>query len=593
MPATPLLDTDVPTTEAVVRVLREAGVDTVFGLSGGDTGRIFSRLAHHVDGVRTVLVRNESHATSAAEAYARVSGRLGVAMAQGSWLVGQGLVGILEAQASGTPMLLLGDLTDGRPYSQHAPYQAGTADYGTWDAPAAFRSVTKRVFVATTPAEAVQSVQLGIKHALAGQPGPVAVLFSSASLAGTVGPGSLPRLYATQAYLTRQPAPAPDVSELAQALATASAPVLLAGGGVRLARAEAVLREVAEATGAAVVTSPAGKGTFPEDHPGSGGVFGTFGSPVANDALGRADLVLVLGSKLGPSDTAAESPGLIDPARQRIVHVDIEPLNAAWTMPTADVIVADVAATLGALADELAAHPVDTGIVTARQNALAALRAEASTPGAEDAAAANGGSPVHPRRVIAELRAALPDDAVVCADAGENRLLMSRYFESRSGGTYLQPAGAGGMGYSIPAAIGAKVFAPERTVLAVCGDGGFSMSLPALLTATEENAPIVVVVFDNGTLGWVRHSQRMRGEQEFNSNLRRFDYAGIAAAAGFAAFRAGKPDELPGALADAVAAADRAEAPAIVVVDVSTEQTFVDLRTPLMAAAAPAPAARS
>lgn len=590
MPATPLLDTDVPTTEAVVRVLREAGVDTVFGLSGGDTGRIFSRLAHHVDGVRTVLVRNESHATSAAEAYARASGRLGVAMAQGSWLVGQGMVGILEAQASGTPMLLLGDLTDGRPYSQHAPYQAGTADYGTWDAPAAFRSVTKRVFVATTPAEAVQSVQLGIKHALAGQPGPVAVLFSSASLAGTVGPDSLPRLYSTRDYLTRQPAAAPDVTELARALTAATAPVLLAGGGVRLARAETVLREVAAATGAAVVTSPAGKGTFPEDHPAAGGVFGNFGSPVANDALGRADLVVVLGSKLGPSDTAAESTGLIDPARQRIVHVDIEPLNAAWTMPTADVIVADVAATLGALADELDAHPVDAGTVASRQNALASLRAEASAAGT--GAAASDVSPVHPQRAIAELRAALPDDAVICADAGENRLLMSRYFESRSGGTYLQPAGAGGMGYSIPAAIGAKVYAPERTVVAVCGDGGFSMSLPALLTATEENVPIVVVVFDNGTLGWVRHSQRMRGELEFNSNLRRFDYAAIAAGAGFAAFRAGKPDELAPAFADAVAAATSARTPAIVVVDVSTEQTFVDLRTPLMAAAAPAPAAR-
>jgi acetolactate synthase-1/2/3 large subunit len=574
MSAEPLTDTEIHVTEAIVRVLEQAGIDTVFGMSGGNTGRIFSTLAHHTDTVRTVLVRNEAHATSAAEAYTRFSGKPAVAMAQGSWLLGQGIVGTLEALLTGTPMILLGDLSDGAPYSQHAPYQSGTGEHGSWDARTAFSGITKMVFEPHDPVQAVQHLQLAIKHALAGHPGPVAVLFHSAALVGTVGPDSVPKLYSTGGYLAAARAPRPEMSGVAEALRTAAAPVLLAGGGVRAARAEAALLAASEALGAAVVTTATGKGVFPEDHPHAAGVFGNFGSPTANDLLGAADVVLVLGSKLGPSDTASEHPGLLDPARQRIIQVDVETLNAAWTMPT-DAVVADARAALESLLAELAQHPVAQEVLDGRWDALSGLRERRRADSAHADAQA---TPLHPQRAIAGLRAALPDDVVICADAGENRLLMCRYFESRAGGGYIQPAGAGGMGYAIPAALGVKTHEPDRTVVAVCGDGGFSMALPALLSAVEEQLDIVVVVFNNGVLGWVKHSQRSRGELEFKSSLLGFDYAAIGRAAGLTAFRVTEPDELVPAVTEAV----KTPGPALVVVDVSTEQTFVDLRTPLL-----------
>jgi acetolactate synthase-1/2/3 large subunit len=574
MPAKPLLDSDVPVVEAIIRALEDAGVDTVFGMSGGNTGRIFSQLAFHTDTIRCVLVRNEAHATSAAEAYARATGKVAVAMGQGSWLLGQGIVGTLEALFGATPMLLLGDLSDGAPYSLHAPYQSATGEYGSWDARTAFSGITKAVFEPHDPVSAVQSVQLALKHARAGQPGPVAVLFHSAALTGKVGPGSVPRLYATSGYLPAVTQAKPDVSALTDALRGAEAPVLVAGGGVRTAGARTELLRVAEATGAIVVTTSAGKGVFPEEHPLSAGVFGNFGAPGANEALAAADTVLVLGSKLGPSDTANEAPGLIDPARQRIIQVDIEPRNAAWTMPTSEVVIADARAVLTAVLDELGSAPVDGGTVAGRLARNEGYRA-ANLAGS---VAASESVPLHPQRVIAELRAALPDDAVICADAGENRLLMCRYFESRQGGEYLQPAGAGGMGYAIPAALGVKSQAPGRTVVAVCGDGGLSMSLQALMSAVEEDLQVVVVVFSNGILGWVRHSQVSRGEELFKSSLERFDYAAIGAAIGLAASHVTSPAELAPAIADAV----KAGKPAMVVVDVSTEQSFTDLRTPLL-----------
>jgi acetolactate synthase-1/2/3 large subunit len=574
MPASPLVDTEVHVTEAIIRALEDAGVDTVFGLSGGNTGRIFSALAHHTDTIRTVLVRNEAYATSAAEAYTRASGRIAVAMAQGSWLLGQGVVGTLEALFGATPMLLLGDLSDGAPFSLHAPYQSATGEYGSWDARTAFTGITKRVFEPHDPVSAVQSVQLGIKHALAGQPGPVAVLFHSAALTGTVGPDSVPRLYASSGYLAASVSSTPDVSGVADELRTAERPVLLAGGGVRGGRAQQALLRVAELSGATVVTTSAGKGVFPEEHANATGVFGNFGVPAANDALAAADVVVVLGSKLGPSDTASESVRLIDPARQRLIQVDVEPVNAAWTMPTDHVVVADVRDVLEALAVQLTDVPVPGDRLAARQDHRAALRADVPA----DERANSDAAPMHPQRVIAELRNALPDDVVICADAGENRLLMCRYFESRQGGEYLQPAGAGGMGYAIPAALGVQVHDPDRTVVAVCGDGGLGMSLAALLTAVEEDLRIVVVVFNNGVLGWVKHSQRMRGEVEYKSSLRQFDYSAIGAAAGMHASHVTTAAEFAPAISEAI----KADRPALVVVDVSTEQTFVDLRTPLM-----------
>jgi acetolactate synthase-1/2/3 large subunit len=574
MPAKPLLDSQVPVAEAIIRALEDAGVDTVFGMSGGNTGRIFSQLAFHTDTIRTVLVRNEAHATSAAEAYSRATGKIAVAMGQGSWLLGQGVVGTLEALLGATPMLLLGDLSDGAPYSVHGPYQSATGEYGSWDGRLAFSGITKRVFEPHDPVSAVQSVQLAIKHAFAGQPGPVAVLFHSAALTGQVGPGSLPRLYASSGYLPRVTESKPDVTALAEALRGAEFPVLLAGGGVRTARAKQELQRVAEAAGAVVVTTSAGKGVFPEDHALSAGVFGNFGMPGANEALAAADTVIVLGSKLGPTDTANEAPGLIDPARQRIIQVDVDPRNAAWTMPTSEVIIADARTVLTALAEELAAAPVDPEVADGRQTRIAGYQAT----NAAGSLATSESVPLHPQRVIAELRAALPDDAVICADAGENRLLMCRYFETRQGGEYLQPAGAGGMGYAIPAALGVKSQLPGRTVVAVCGDGGLSMSLQALMSAVEEDLSVVVVVFANGILGWVRHSQVARGEELFKSSLDRFDYTAIGAAIGLAASHVTTPAELAPAIADAV----KAGRPAMVVVDVSTEQSFMDLRTPLL-----------
>src|SRR5882757_8592996 len=338
-----MLTEEMPARVLVARVLAEAGIEFVFGISGGHTGRIISGLSQHQNQIRTVLVREESLAGVMAEVYGRLTRKPGVMIGQGPWVLGNGLIGTLEAYLSSSPMLLLTDFSDATGFHLHAPYQQATGDYGSWDARRAFSGVTKHVMQAHEPVAAVQATQLAIKHAMAGQPGPVAVLFAQDSLAGNVEPDSRPVLYSTRHYLPPPPprADTARVEAAAEVLLAAKKPVVIAGNGVRIAQGYDALHALAEAAGLPVCTTAAGKGTFAETHPLALGVFGTFGTPAANACLAEADLVLAIGSKLGPSDTAWENKDLLDPTRQTFIQIDVEPKNASWNFPAEHVLIGD------------------------------------------------------------------------------------------------------------------------------------------------------------------------------------------------------------------------------------------------------------
>src|ERR1700761_6401909 len=228
-----------PAAELVGRVLHEAGIEYVFGISGGHTGSIVSGLRKYQNSVKMMMVREESLAGVMAEVYGRLTRRPGVLIGQGPWVLGNGLIGTMEAYLSSSPMLLLTDFSDATGFHLHAPYQQATGDYGSWDARRAFSGVTKQVMQALTPVAAVQATQLAIKHAMAGQPGPVAVLFAMDSLAGSVAPDSQPALYPTQYYLPPQPSKVENavVTASVEALLSAANPVIIAGNGVRIAQA--------------------------------------------------------------------------------------------------------------------------------------------------------------------------------------------------------------------------------------------------------------------------------------------------------------------------------------------------------------------
>ncbi len=540
-----LLSGPVSVPEAIVRVLEESGIDTVFGMPGGRTLAIYDALHDHRDTIRTVLVRQESLAGVMAEVYGRVTRRPGVAMGQGAFMLSNAALGTLEALLAGSPMLILSDLSDGLLYSHHAPYQSGSGEHGNWDAKQSFQGFTKETMVPLEGVQAVQATQLAVKHALTGQPGPVALLYATKALRSTVGPESAPILYPTHHYLP----PAmlgPDqraVEEAAYAVRKAERPVIIAGNGVRAGQAYDELLHLAELLRAPVATTASGKSVFREDHPLALGMFGTFGLDSANAVIADADLVIAVGTKLGPSDTINETPDLLDPVRQTFVQLDIEPLNAAWTFPVDHVVVGDAASSLAQLAECIGA---------ARAGANGAARVEEARRrlgGFETEDSRSDAVPMRPQRIIAELQRALPEDGLVTADAGENRIFLAHHFQARTPGSFLQPAAIGGMGYAVPAALAMKLLHPDRPVVAVCGDGGFAMSMNGLMTAREQDLPIVVLVMNNSALGWVVHGQ---GERLIASEFADFDHAAIARAMGCDGIRVQTPDELAGALRAAV-----------------------------------------
>jgi acetolactate synthase-1/2/3 large subunit len=571
-----MLTEEMPARVLVARVLAEAGIEYVFGISGGHTGRIVSGLSQVQNQVRMVTVREESLAGVMAEVYGRLTRRPGVMLGQGPWVLGNGLIGTLEAYLSSSPMVLLTDFSDAPHFPLHAPYQQATGDYGSWDARRAFGGVTKQVMQALEPVTAVQATQLAIKHALAGQPGPVAVLFSHDALAGNVAPDSQPVLYPTRFYLPPAPSPADPalIKAAADRILKAERPVVVAGNGVRIAQAYDQLRALAEMAGVPVATTAAGKGCFPETHPLALGVFGTFGTPAANACLGEADLVLVVGSKLSPSDTAWENTKLLDPTRQVFVQIDIEPKNASWNFPAEQVVLGDAAQILGQLVAEV--RPRTDGRREAAQRRVAQHRERQGYFNAPEYQADD--KPILPQRVIGELMRNLPEGAIVTCDAGENRILMTHFYQTKAAGGFLQAAGSGPMGFGIPAALAAKLVNPDQPVVAAVGDGGFAMTMNGLMTALEHDIPIVVVVFNNKALGWVLH-----GSGPFAAEFKDFDHAGIARAMGCRGVRVEDPAALGPALQEAMVA----RVPTVIDVMTSLKVSFADITSPLANEASP------
>jgi acetolactate synthase I/II/III large subunit len=570
-----LLNEEVSPSEAIARVLEQAGINLVFGMPGGNMGAVFNALYDHRETVRTVLVREEARAGVMAEVYGRLTGKPGVVIAQGAFLANVTL-GAIEGYLSSSPMLLMGDLSDHAPYSAHSPYQSGAGEYGTWDAKQLFSAITKQTMVAYNAPHAVQCTELAIKHALSGQRGPVAVLYHSQSLRGRVGPETRPVLYGMDSYLPpiAVQAEAGAVHEAARVMAAAERPVIIAGNGVRISQAYDELASLAATLGAGVSTTAGGKGTFPETHELALGVCGNFGTALANAEIGAADVLLAIGTKLAVSDFVNQNPKLIDPRRQTLIQLDVEPRNASWTFPAEIVLIGDAKAVLTQLITSLS----NQGEIRPQKLSAARLRLQNSRREHGFFDAPESGSdeiPILPQRAISEVQRAVPTDAIITCDAGENRIFMTHYFQTKGPGTFLQPSGVGGMGYAVPAAMAAKLVHRNRKVVAVCGDGGFAIGMNGLMTAMAEDIPITVVVLNNGALGWVKHGQ---GDRNIACDLSNFDHAAIARSMGCGGIRVEEPSALGPALRQALAS----DQPCVVDINTSLKETYRRVSSPLL-----------
>jgi acetolactate synthase-1/2/3 large subunit len=547
----------------IVDVLVEAGIDHVFGIPGGGVLPIFDALYDRRDVIKTVLVRDEQTGSCMAEMYGRLTGKPGVFMAQGPFAGSTGLFGVYEGFLTSTPMLTITDLTEYDRFALHAPFQCTIGEYGSIDLRDIFKAATKFTTVATTPSEAVQGVQLAIKHATSGRPGPTACLMRIPALTGEIDLEEVPKIYHTQKYLaTARPAAAPEeVEKVMGFLMSAKRPVMIAGNGVHASKAYEELKEFAELLGIPVATSYQGKSSFPETHKLALGLMNMYGHKTALRTISEADVILIIGCRMKPQDTCFESPELIDPNRQKIIQIDIDPRNAGWVYPNDLGLAGDAKQVLRQMIHAVAQKGSRKSLETPYIKEVLKRKQE---DGLFDDSGLNAKNvPILSVRVVKELRDILDPSAIVTLDGVNNRIPMLHYFPARMAGTCFAAAGIGAMSLSVPAAITAKLLYPKRQCVAVLGDGGMAMQIHALSTALQYGAPVTFVVLNDSVLGAVRDGQ---GDRAIASEFIDTNYAKIAEGFGCQGIRVEKPEGIGPALKKAL------ESDKPTVVDVMTDK---------------------
>jgi acetolactate synthase I/II/III large subunit len=545
------------------------GVRHVFGVPGGQTLALYDGLMGR-RGIRHVQVRDERSAAYAADAYARVTGLVGVCDAT----VGPGAAklpsGLAEAHGASVPVLaLVSDLP-----ARLAPHRYRGAASQALDQAALLAPVTKWHAAVPDAATMPALVRQAFREATTGRPGPAAlflpqdVLDGPADAAEPAGDGEGASRFGR--FPAFRPVPEPDdVAAAAALLRRARRPFILAGGGVLHSGAEDALAGLAERLSAAVGTTLSGKGSIAEDHPLSVGVTGTMGTAAAAAALAEADVVLLVGTKASGGATfnwTLPRPG------QPVVQVDVDPAELGRAFSWAAPVLADarqgMRALLAALAAEGAGGVAGAGPTPDRApwrarvaGLTAAWRAERDAERASDAA------PIAPQRVLAELEAALGEHDILICDAS---------LASGWGGTYLQlrrpgrrvlaPRGQAGLGYALPAAIGVSHALPGHRAVVLAGDGALGYAAGELATVAEQALPVTVLVLNNRSWGWIRWYQRITfGRGWEDEDFGDVAFADVARGFGLAAQRVTEPGRLGAALRAAL------EVPGPALVDVVTE----------------------
>jgi len=541
--------------EKIFNILIESDIDYIFGVPGGSTIELFDALYNYQDRIKVVLARHEQQASVMADAYGRLTGKPGVLIGQGAYIGTTGAFGILSAYLASSPMVVLTEFSEKDVFAQHGIAQCGIGEYGSFDLKNMLLSISKYVSVAVSPKEAVQGVQYAIKHAILGRPGPACVIMRRPAITGEVNEDQIPRFYETKGYLVTSHSSASlnDLEKAVGLLLNARSPVIISGNGVHISRAYEELVKLAELLSIPVATSYLGKSTIPETHPLSLGMMGRFGQPIANKVVGEADLILVVGCSLSPDDTCFENPNVINPQKQKIIQNDIEPRNIGWTYPVDMGIVGDAKFILRQMVELILQKVKKEDRKENIGKVEVLLKRKKEENFFEDPTLYAEDIPILPQRVVKELNNILDDSSMIFCDAGNSRLWMTHYFKTKSAGSFFGPGGIAGMGWSIPASITAKMLFPEKCCVAVCGDGGFAMTMHSLMTAVQYSVPIIVVIMNNSALGMPRNAQEERFKKRIiATEFPEMNFAEISKKIGCKGYRVNKPNEIASVLKKAI-----------------------------------------
>jgi len=530
--------------EAAVRMLQRHGVRHIFGLCGDTSLPFYDALARLDHGMEHILTRDERSAAYMADAYARVTGRVGICEGPSGGGATYILPGVVEANESSVALL---SITSDVPVTARGRYPLTELDQK-----ALFAPLTKWNAVADEVSQIPHLFRTGFRAATTGRPGAAHI-----GLPYDLQKQSLDvaQLWA-QAEHGRFPAfrAGPDpalVEAAADALLAARRPVFIVGGGVIISGASPELVALAELLDAPVASTVSGHGAIPDNHPLAVGVVGANGGvDETREAVAAADAVIFVGCRAGSTTTEHGSvPGRDVP----IVHIDVDPMVVGANYRIEAGMVGDARLCLAALGKEVARGLDGKARSTDAAARLAGLR-QAKRAKFERLAHSTD-TPIRPERVLAALQAALPADGVIVADPGTPCPYFSGYFDfDTSGRRFITNRAHGALGFSLPASVGAAYGRPGTRVVAAMGDGSFGFAVGELETIVRKNLPITLVVFSNSSFGWIKASQKDGyGGRYFSVDFNRSDHARIAEAFGVKAWSVRDPAEVEYAIRAALA----------------------------------------
>jgi acetolactate synthase-1/2/3 large subunit len=534
--------------EAVVRSLELLGVTDVFGLPGGAILPVYDPLMDS-SALRHVLVRHEQGAGHAAEGYAAASNKVGVAIATSGPGATNLVTAIADAYMDSVPIVCI----TGQVFST----LMGTDAFQEADIVGITMPITKHSFLVKDAAEIPGAIAAAYEIAGTGRPGPVLVDITKDAQQAEV-PFVWPPKIDLPGYRPVTKAHGKQIQAAAQLLAEARKPVLYVGGGVIRSKASAELLSLAEATGAPVVTTLMARGAFPDSHPQHLGMPGMHGTVPAVLALQEADLLVSLGARF--DDRVTGKAALFAP-NAKVVHVDIDPAEIS-KIRTADVPI------VGDLRDVLVDLDAAFLGVTGGQKPdidewwafLDGLRDEFPLGYAQPTDGL-----LSPQYVISRIGELTGPEGVYAAGVGQHQMWAAQFIKYERPNAWLNSGGAGTMGYSVPAAMGAKVAEPDRVVWAIDGDGCFQMTNQELATCVINDIPIKVAIINNSSLGMVRQWQTLFYDGRYSNTdlntghdtIRIPDFVKLAEAYGCLALRVEKEEDVDAAIRTALETNDR------------------------------------
>lgn len=531
--------------DLVSEMLAQYGVELVFGMPGGQTTALHDGISRRNDRIRHILMRDERNAAYAADAYARLTGKPGVC----DVTVGPGAnllaAGFLEALNASIPMIaIVGEL----PLDWLSLKEKGIASQG-FDQLTFFKSCSKEAFLVPSVAALPDLIRSAFRIATGPRPGPVALIIPHDIFDAEWDEAALPIVIDDRARaipFLRSTAPREAIAEAAALIRRAKRPAVVFGGGVHGSDAAEDATTLADRFGGLVVTSLSGKGSVPETRPYAAGVLNPLGSWAAIELIQEADLIVWCGSKV--SQNTGMNWSLPKPD-QATITIDCDPMEHGRTFRPTVPLLGDVREILrdltAALGDSM------TGTRPDWEARIAAVIAQGEAEKAEDMA--SNQIPVLPPRVMAELASRITDADIVVSDASFSAGWIAGFIPAKfAGRQFLFARGQGGLGYSVPGAIGAAATRPEARIVTVAGDGAFSYTIGELATQAQYNQRVVNVVINNGKLGWIQLWQELYfgnvQSAALESQHATPGYAAAGTALGLLGIYVDKPDEIGPAL---------------------------------------------